>query len=1067
MSFCVRLCRSQFCFLVFYLADTVKGAQPPLCYKSYAASKFEADFGSIGCPSPCAFENSCQGTQSIQCVTAQDCPILQQGGRAVPATSSGNESGEMTNQTSSHASSKCVGCNIIGCKRCNLQGTGCEECEARFMHDSRSKCVLKSNFFWYAIISLVAASGVWLIVDFIRAHRQSCANPAALRAGLQHRFRMKVRQQTEGHPFYSLTTPLHRRPIVGIDLALFMNWFGLVGFLALYLMILAFVFQPDFVAKGVEDLCVQIDGAMESRRLSEGDGYSLAASYKPLYVPNVKLWTGLSYVGCVLFSMIFLVWQQYHQEHLVESDLLPSTLHEYAVELQGLPADAIDGDEILEFIIEVLRDMLGDISEGSLISASICYDFRDQRDVIEALIDLHLVEQEKQHAEMLERHDRGTVLVGMQLSSRSLKNNDAVARCLTVWEKKLLSEITDDVVVEVRSAPLWVQAISYIMLGTDLDLGCWRLRGHSVSTSAEKPSLEDSASLLPQLECAGSAVVTLRTTALRRVLAIAPTLPRKFRGKHIIRAMPLSEGPESVQWSSFTRKPRAKFRIVFSILMVLGVLFLWTLFYIPWAAFTQSAFDDTSYAAFIANSLLGCAIALGNAMVAYTVCFLTTYLGFERQSTKRIIQLLIIIPCVLINVTCDLAVIARTAYFKYNKVLPDTIEVQLNYGLMLIESDVLALLIPGYCILPYICEPFFTVLLPLWVGIWRVKTDMDITPEQAERMLMAPEIDIINPPLCDIVVITATFFATFMAPGRSHAFIFAGLFAFAAVTFAVNHVRILRWQSATLYSSWVLNRCEAYLWGLPLAVLAAAFGHNFGESLSEKFGLASFSFLCHLTMHILFVRYVLSETSDQLGAHRPLDTTPYEERAASVVADYRNTNPIEVLKSNLPNREVRTRSSRILGDHRLVMFQPGREHLQPESSNWYEGIEDCGHVLGINVLDDQSLSRDVAGNAVGGKIQKKCHAELALVQGANDPKSGMAASESLNVLADGTVAVGHSGTLEASGGVKWASMPSPSDGAAMAMSHALDRGTFDAEVGSTFFQTPLVEVLGKRHRDTE
>merc|ERR1740123_16983 len=124
-------------------------------------------------------------------------------------------------------------------------------------------------------------------------------------------------------------------------------------------------------------------------------------------------------------------------------------------------------------------------------------------------------------------------------------------------------------------------------------------------------------------------------------------------------------------------------------------------------------------------------------------------------------------------------------------------------------------------------------------------------------MLVADKVEIVNPPLCDIAVVTSTFLLTFMSPAQIHYKLFGALLVFAGLTYSINRVRILRWQSVATYSTTTLNKAESYLWALPLAVLAGAFGCQLRP---DFFGRATFGFaagLNHLVVHCVFVRFIL------------------------------------------------------------------------------------------------------------------------------------------------------------------------------------------------------------------
>merc|ERR1712137_489811 len=114
-----------------------------------------------------------------------------------------------------------------------------------------------------------------------------------------------------------------------------------------------------------------------------------------------------------------------------------------------------------------------------------------------------------------------------------------------------------------------------------------------------------------------------------------------------------------------------------------------------------------------------------------------------------------------------------------------------------------------------------SVLIPYWIAVFRIKGDLEITPEYAEMLLKAPDMDVVNTPYNDLICITGSFFLVFFAPGNLHFQLFAGLAFFAAFTYAVARKRLLAWQTSITLGDRYLHDTASCLWSLPLGLLAA------------------------------------------------------------------------------------------------------------------------------------------------------------------------------------------------------------------------------------------------------
>jgi len=412
----------------------------------------------------------------------------------------------------------------------------------------------------------------------------------------------------------------------------------------------------------------------------------------------------------------------------------------------------------------------------------------------------------------------------------------------------------------------------------------------------------------------------------------------------------MPEEPAGVNWENFgiaAETKRKRLVVAFIILMV--VLVVWTVFYWPWSAFTWATVGASSTVAFLVETILGLFIALGNAIVSQTVQILAQYYGFRYSSHMATRYLLVIVPCVLINVMADLYVTWNNAVTEVSTALANNSDFRNSYGMRLIMTQIFALLVPGYVFIPYFFEPMATLLLPYWLGIWRIKQDTRISSEHAERLLVAGDIDIVNPPYCDMICCTTTFFLTFFVPTNIHWKMFLALIFFAVFLYSQNRIRILRWQTTAYFGTQELHRLESYLFALPLGTLAAAFGSQLAPSKPGASMVLGFCFfVMHGGLHTLFVRYfVPAIKSEKKQGKEESYSQAVERRVAR--ATYRNTNPIEVLKSR---RSVgQAASDRHQG---LVYYKVGKENLQPQAFQRYVGERAVPRGIG-RIVNEQML----------------------------------------------------------------------------------------------------------------
>jgi len=392
------------------------------------------------------------------------------------------------------------------------------------------------------------------------------------------------------------------------------------------------------------------------------------------------------------------------------------------------------------------------------------------------------------------------------------------------------------------------------------------------------------------------------------------------------------------------------------IIMPLTIL-IWVALYWPWVYFTQLSLgtSSTNYVALLCEYSLGLVIALGNAMVGFAATLLMDYYGFRHVGHQQIAYLIVIVPAVLLNVVADFMVSAYVSLSLTKPELMSESSFYWSFGVGAWFSDIYNVLIPGYILVPYIGEPIATVLLTFWVGRWRVGVDRRINRSYAERIMVSAEVDIINPPYCDLICTSAAFFVTFHAPSSDHWSLFLCLVAWSVFLYAQNRYRILRWQSYTYFSTNLLDHCETYLWALPLGFLASSWGfqmfYDHGDGIR---GILAFLFFVG---HVFFHWVSLAVYNYLFGMQLKKVTSESFSMAVRrhpAAATYRNTNPVEVLKSRMgPSRDA------------LTFYKVGKDYLQSRGDQKY--LDDdtlflgCCPIFGARVASGDQGKKEEPG----------------------------------------------------------------------------------------------------------
>jgi len=899
-----------------------------ICYTFYDVNVFLQ--GGLECPSRCPYRTTCQGDNARSaCARADDCAKLLKRGQLV-----GNPERNAT--TPQHAP-RCVSCAIGGCSHCAMGADStivCGDCRARFRSNDQGGCEWDRSLWtnvWTIILLVLGALVTWILADVVRAELAPITNRAALERGLVMRRRaqfFKARDTEGGHRIierYSLTQNLHGRrsgAVGGPGLTLFMNWFFLVMSLSVWLCFCAAVLAPSSTEEPEHlDPCLQqrpIVSSGEQGRLGVGREEGEGGQYLG--------WTQCSYIGSSIISIAFLVWQTHLWSAMV-ADSRRLSLRGYCVELSGVPSNLTDKALIQQHLGQWMDRL--HLDGGGIRQISIAYAISmDAWKEVDRLIDLHLRAEVQAHGGVVNEKSFRDSEEGQQQS----------APRTGPWWIRLMARFLFGTSLRSRAQSQyfdqawWNQLVAVVVFGTPLRSSAQKQSEVEIS-DVDQPETQR---FLDDLLGSGYVYVVMETEALAKAVASMGVARLEGLAAAPIRVRSATMEPINVRWRDYAPQPLLNYFFVIAkaVVVLLLALFGWLCFFSWYLTFELLTHGNQSYTkSFIGTFVIGLMVPIGNNLLGIVIDMQTESIGFRDDGTLRLWRLIL---NVLVNVLANFGEVylVRTKVYSagrwgFSRATISDVPWSLWHVMQPIAADpsvqdfqaqLQGILWPAGLLVPIVAIPVLVNLLPLHIGRLRVKADTSLTGADAERMLKPPELDL-NSAYSDFIVnLTLIAFAFWLSAGRYLIILWLALSAWTFLLCLNYRLNILRWQARTYFGGRETHDCASLLLSLPLGLLAATMEREWSPENTGKLG-----FTLHVVGHFVFVRYILGSLRPPKDSAGITYSEMMEDEHAPI-ANYRNTNPIEVLKSvyctpgSIPAECIRS--------HRMVFFRNDKWYLQ-------------------------------------------------------------------------------------------------------------------------------------------
>jgi hypothetical protein len=469
--------------------------------------------------------------------------------------------------------------------------------------------------------------------------------------------------------------------------------------------------------------------------------------------------------------------------------------------------------------------------------------------------------------------------------------------------------------------------------------------GDKLFVDCEAKDTPDPKELLQNLEGSGSAIVIMHTVDGAKKLIEKATLPplKEDHDEHLTTA-PVRDEPTAVIWTSFT-KQNVVFAIFKAIFVFFAIILIWAMLYLPYAMdyiFYASIPGETP--GFWEDFILGLLIALGNAIVGNVVELTVGWVGIRDKGTRDVVILYVGFCAVFLNTVLDLLLVMEVAKgtsldgaFEGHRV---------GYDAALVEG-VVAIIIPGYLILPYIAAPIFLYALPYYLSVSIVKSRR-VGVREAERSLEAAPFDVVPWRYIDFVNNTMVCLVMLCFTTPQSWVVFATLVFSFLLIILIDRYLLLRGCSEMMYTSNKLMRNFARLFVLPTATLCAIacwWGVKAGVlpawSPYAAFGVHCVIYLLLLEacspVEITMKSQIAHRLAESVHMERLLEThsnkTTYKDVVKALESDghfysYWNTNAALCLRHRYLNEEVPGADP----DH-LAPYSHGKEVLRMRRSS--------------------------------------------------------------------------------------------------------------------------------------
>mmetsp|Transcript_33260 Transcript_33260/g.75787 ORF Transcript_33260/g.75787 Transcript_33260/m.75787 type:complete len:997 (-) Transcript_33260:57-3047(-) len=782
------------------------------------------------------------------------------------------------------ATHQCRRCEIEGCDVCEPGAPGeekeqCKKCMVGyFLTGGGTGCRAMSDFLFGAIVVVGVIGMIFFLLWYYDLRSKPVVNPEGLEQAIDHRSRMKVRQETEpGRPLYPMSTNFLTQNICGAGTLVFFRFQAAVIAWAIFM----------FLLQVVLGLAVDKDIFVLGLRTAEDEQeYCAVVQWgrrRQMELVWVKVvWLVVGYTTAFMGS----IWYAINSRRLFQQDQRNvATMSHYCAEMRGLPRKK--GSEKYE---EALKKTIEDASGVKVVGVSVCWDLSDHHTHHHIT---SVVEDEVGGVVKVSRaSQRGSVV--MLLEAAAANDPEARGVCGRLFD-----------------------SIARLVLAQ------WNI---DVSAKEEAHEEHHIVEVLEGLESTEYAMVVFETQEDRD--KAVQTQGITVDGAECTLTKQQFE-PEGLLWEFFgvSRAQRSTNMLKGSFIMALAVV-AWTfILYAPYGMYLNSfTYKNGDEPGEIGKTIF-IAIVVGAQIGLFTVANqVTHHAGFHYEDKKQEAYIVLYNFALIVNLALDMTLTAllsykimvgrgvRTASGSLLSDLPSIQEVFESYPMQkTIGAQLHEYCFPATFLVPFAAEPFCVLFFPYHIGCLFVRSSQRVVGPKAEKALQLPVMEqgrfadmIFNAILICLV--------PFIAPG--YILVLYGAFIFSHLyIYLYDHWRTLRCCTRYYFSSNVCNLQGLKLWSIPTGLLLMSLifkvnqmkGKENPTTHIKELGSGPLqgqmlwlsmcgAFALHVVVHLLILAYIVP-LFDRDDTKVEVDRPTYGDCCKTTPASWFSTNPAWCLRS--------------------------------------------------------------------------------------------------------------------------------------------------------------------------
>merc|ERR1719478_61117 len=372
-----------------------------------------------------------------------------------------------------------------------------------------------------------------------------------------------------------------------------------------------------------------------------------------------------------------------------------------------------------------------------------------------------------------------------------------------------------------------------------------------------------------------------------KALANAKDSGVKFE-ETILALEPTDAEPTVMNWQNFgDSSPPEMFRRMMSgfFKVYLPALAVWFfVFYVPYALSIYNFNYDNGAELPAFYSIIFTIIVVGGNATMYVVCDICgDIMGFRSKDTKQCMYMLMYLAACMINVFLDMAVTyamalkimvgldfrtydgTRLAHIDAFTDQFETYAMQRSLG-----GNTYAYAFPSTFLIPFLIEPFITVMIPYQIGKLVIRTHSEVKGSCAEAYIWAFDFDLGR--YADILLNVFLGILIFYFPGGYTWTLFYGMFISHIVIYLFDHWRVLdvipNIKITSYQMDWWAQACLAACCALILSslVFKANCESYAGYCIKDAtlISVTALAGLMHFIVHMLLLVYIVPKLSEEL-----------------------------------------------------------------------------------------------------------------------------------------------------------------------------------------------------------